>query len=135
MDTQDYFNQFHASSNQEFSIVIEDNGYVAYAYLLKNEDIISELWLYNRGNILYDNWDNISEDDFPLQNLDCFINKTIKPISTDKDINIKWSFNDDNNIKAYIFIHDELIGSLESKEPIGFSKLVFQDTPIAKKYD
>lgn len=134
MNLENYFNQFHASRNQEFSVAIEDNGKVAYAYLLRNDKIISELWLYNRGNAQYDNWDDLSEDDLPPQNLDYLIEKTIEPISSNKDINIKWIFNDATNTKAYIYIHNELIGSLESKEPIGFSKLVLQDTPIAKKY-
>lgn len=42
--------------DKEHFLIIEDNGRVAYAYLLKNEKIIGDVWLYNRCVSPKKNW-------------------------------------------------------------------------------
>jgi len=41
---------FHTALNikLDYSVVIEDDGKVAYAYLLNKDEIVSDVWLYNQ---------------------------------------------------------------------------------------
>ena len=129
-----YFNQFFAHQENKYSLIIEDNGKVAYAYLLENGDIISEVWLYNNGESLYDNWDSISEDDLPIQNLPIFIEHFTLPIKEDSDVNLKWIV-EDSFVRVFVFIRQELIAILSSNEEIGSSTSISVDTPIARLHN
>lgn len=133
MRKENYFEQFFPVDSNGFSIIIEDDGLVAYAYLLKDEEIVSTLWLYNVGKTLYNNWENLDKHDLPFQNLDYFISKQIESIKSKNDINIKWVI-EKNYTRSYIFIFNELIGFLDSTTPIGYSLLVTEDGPLANKY-
>lgn len=42
-----YFKQFFCSTEPEYSVVIEDDDKVCYAYLYFNKEIIGDVWLYN----------------------------------------------------------------------------------------
>lgn len=133
MGNIEYYKQFFNTKANKHSIIIEDNNYVAYAYLLYNNDIISEVWLYNKGELKYNNWDNISEEDFPLQNLESYIDKNIAPIIDDSEIEVKW-FAVNNIVIVHIFIRNELTAIMKSNNKIGISLLVNTNTPIAKMY-
>ena len=37
------------SPDPRYSVVIEDDGRVAYAYLLHDDEIVGDVWLYNHG--------------------------------------------------------------------------------------
>ncbi|WP_417355452.1 hypothetical protein [Flavobacterium sp.] len=127
-----YYKQFFSEKKDIFSVIIDDDGSVAYAYLLEGNNIISDLWLYNSGKTKYEDWENISEKDLPLQNLDCYIITKIKSITNDNDIDVEW-YIEGNSVKVEIYIHNKLIGILNSTSKVGFNTLVSEDTPIAKK--
>ncbi len=118
--------------NSDYSLIIENNGSVVYAYLLKGKNIISELWLYNIGMARYKTWDNIEDDDMPLQNLDKYIRKKYTTFPSIEDITIQW-LTKKNYLAVYVYINDDLIGYLDNDNKIGYSVLVNQDTPIAKR--
>lgn len=42
-----YFNQFFCREDSSYAVIIEDDTRVAYAYLLRNNEIVSDVWLYN----------------------------------------------------------------------------------------
>lgn len=128
-----YYNQFIFKERSNYSIIINDDGIVAYAYLLDGENIISDLWIYNSSVQLYKDWNNITEEDLPLQNLDQYILKKIDLLQEEDIVKVDWFFNN-QYIKATIYINNTLIGYLDNIDTVGYSTLVNQDTPIAKKY-
>jgi hypothetical protein len=44
-----YYNRIHCDSSRNIVVIIEDNGVVAYAYLVEKTKIVSDVWLYNSG--------------------------------------------------------------------------------------
>jgi hypothetical protein len=70
-----FFFQYFCNFNANYSIIIEDDNRVAYAYLLEGENIVGDVWLYNQEQSpVKENWDN--PDDLPfLNSLDYIIRK------------------------------------------------------------
>ncbi|MDO6435237.1 hypothetical protein Q4E93_31765 [Flavitalea sp. BT771] len=44
----EYYQQIVCVSSPKYSVVIEDDGRVCYAYLLLERSIVSDVWLYNQ---------------------------------------------------------------------------------------
>ena len=64
-----YINPYH----EDYEVWIEDNHSVAYAYLVQNGRIISDVWLYNHGvSPKTPEWDDPSK--MPFKQAQCFIN-------------------------------------------------------------
>ena len=59
-------------------------------------------------------------------------NKEIKPIVSDSDVTIEWSFGDEE-VRIQVFIRGELFAVLEKGSLPGWSTLVIKDGPLAKK--
>jgi len=127
----EYFNQYFNPENESYSIIIEDDGKVAYAYLLREEEIIGDVWLYNnQDSPVTVNWHN--EENMPFINPLCYIDRSIEPINIDKDVEIVWEYKSDV-IKVLVYIHKELIAILKPESKPGWSLLVKEDGPLAKK--
>lgn len=126
-----YFSEFTAP-DLKHKLIIDDTGTVAYAYLIKDEKIISEVWLYNSAPPLYDNWKGLTAADFPIQNLQPNILKNIAPIENEFDVAVEWAAEDDYT-SASIFIRNEPIATIFSTERPGYNYLALHDSPIAKK--
>lgn len=68
----EFYKQFFCKTNQSYSLIIEDDGRVAYAYLLLNEEIIGDLWLYNQEETpSFSDWSN--PDNMPFLNSQQFV--------------------------------------------------------------
>ena len=128
-----FFGQFSYEMNEKISIIIEDDGNVAYAYLLKDNDVIGDVWLYNQAiTPAHTIWD---KDNMPfLNSLDYLdISKMISPILSIDEVYVLWTFPNDINIGAKIFIRDKLIAQLGQDDFPGWSTSVIKDGPLAKK--
>jgi len=128
----EFYKQFFCEMNQNYSLIIEDDGRVAYAYLLFCEEIIGDLWLYNQENTpILSDWSD--PDSMPFLNPQEFVLKNIAPILSEDNLSVGWKEIKDEEFEVLIYIHGELIGKIKPEANPGFSTLVTKDGPLAKK--
>ncbi len=122
--------------DRHYSLLIKDDGRVAYAYLYEGEDIIiGDVWLYNQQEppaISF--W---REEDAPFLNPKEYLAKdaAIKPITAESEVRCEWTESkDDGLIEVGIYIRDKFIASVASGSKPGWSVLVAKDGPLAYVY-
>jgi hypothetical protein len=129
----EYFDQLF-SSNASHSVIIEDDGKVAYAYLLLRDKIVGDVWLYNQSATpLITDWSR--KENMPFLNSAEFLKNSdeFEPIAGHQELNINWIYFDNSTLAAVeIFIRDRLIAILKPSEKPGWSTLVKKDGPLAK---
>lgn len=121
--------------DRHYSVKIEDDGRVAYAYLYEEEDIIGDVWLYNRQEApAVSFW---LAEDMPFLNPIEYLSKEakIKPIAAATDIRCEWTEStSDGLIEVGIYIREKFIASINSGSKPGWSVLVVKDGPLALVY-
>ena len=129
-----FYHQYIYSNKPYYSVIIEDEGHVAYAYLLKKKKIIAHLWLYNQLNQM-DNSSLESGDTFvmPLENIKPGFK--LNPIINQEDVYVNWNFSEDSKtIEASIFIRGEFLGNMNNHDKHGCSKAIINDCPGAYRF-
>jgi hypothetical protein len=128
----EFYTQIHCPLNSNYSVVVEDNGKVAYAYLYVDENIIGDVWLYNQQQApLEERW---QPEDMPFLNPVGYLkeNVCIKPIKSDHDINCHWGLDPNNELlHVMLFLKEELVAKLEPNSKPGWSTLVKKNGPLA----
>lgn len=118
-----------------YSVIIKDDGRVAYAYLHEDEDIIGDVWLYNQQPApAISFW---RDEDAPFLNPTEYLSKDalIKPIGDESEIRCEWTESKDTGlIEVGIWIRDKFIAAIESGSKPGWSVLVAKDGPLAYVY-
>lgn len=127
-----YVNPYH----EDYEIWIEDNHSVAYAYLVQNGKIISDVWLYNHGMTpKTPEWDDPTK--MPFKQAQCFMNEyadKIEPIKSDNDIDLIWC-DSGTAIGVVIIIRGLPCALLTSDSVPSFSVCVNKDNPLALHID
>ena len=129
----EYYDQIFCEIHEEYSIVIEDDGRVCYAYLLQDDKIIGDIWLYNQSDApSKTEW---RREDMPFLNPREFLKDGIvlKPITSDKEIGLEWVFSDKSGVldQVRIFIHGLLTAIVKPDSKPGWSVNVVKDGPLA----
>jgi hypothetical protein len=118
-----------------YSVVIKDDGRVAYAYLYQGEDIIGDVWLYNQQQAPATSfW---RTEDMPFLNPTEYLSKDayIKPLTNESEVRCEWTESkDDGLIEVGIYIRDKFIASVAAGSKLGWSVLVVKDGPLALVY-
>lgn len=121
--------------DRHYSVVIKDDGRVAYAYLYEGEEIIGDVWLYNQHQApAVSFWIN---EDAPFLNPTEYLSKdaAILPIQKESDVRCEWTESpDDSLIEVGISIREKFIASIVSGAKPGWSVLVVKDGPLAQVY-
>lgn len=128
-----FFSQWFCDFNTSYSLVIEEDGRVAYAYLMNEEDIIGDIWLYNQQSTpIKVNWEEI--DDMPFLNPEEYVKVNIPPVVNEDEIRLQWVPNDSDNLvkEVDIFIRQKLVAKLSPGSTPGWSTVVIKDGPLAK---
>lgn len=127
----DFLHKFICQDNEEYSVVIEDDELVAYAYLLNGEIIVGDIWLYNQAPTPVNTiW---NEEDMPFLNPSEFVKHNIEPITDKNEISLKWVLKIDMEVDyVLIEIRKELIAKLSEGANPGWSNCVIKDGPLAK---
>jgi hypothetical protein len=115
------------------SAIFEQDGRVAYAYLLEQEEFISDVWLYNVDYTPQKpEWkDRLCE--MPFRNSIQYVSSPVfKPVIDSNEVHVNWIENNDGNIILNIFVRGELMGILHKGCKPGWSKIASLDSPIAK---
>ncbi len=131
----EFYKQYVCPYDKHYSLLIEDDGRVSYAYLLKDSSIISDVWLYNQQETPNNtNW--ADRDKMPFLNPKEFIliEKIVLPIESDSDVKLDWKYRDELK-EVDVFIRGERIAVLKPNLCPSFSLLVCKDGPLAKKWD
>lgn len=127
--------QVFCEFDHHYSVAIEDDGRVAYAYLLEGEDIIGDVWLYNQQEPPTTSFWLL--EDMPFLNPKEYLSKeaAIKPIEQVSHIRCEWTESkDDGLIEVGIYIRDKFIASVAVGSKPGWSVLVVKDGPLAYVY-
>ena len=118
-----------------YSVVIEDDGRVAYAFLMEGEDSIGDVWLYNQQEAPKDsNWD---KQQLPYLNPEEYLNKEVRvpPIKDKSEVYFEWNESlSDGSIEVSIYIRDKFIAQIITGSKPGWSTLVVKDGPLAQVY-
>jgi hypothetical protein len=126
---------FNTVQQRDYTVVIEDNGKVAYAYLIFNTKIIGDLWLYNQDpSPLAASWGEPSATPFlnPLIYVDA--ERMATPILKDEDVSVKWEFGDGNDLLSLnIVLRGKLYGIMKPGSKPGWTVAAKADSPLAKR--
>lgn len=130
-----FWKAYDCPYDERYAMFIEDDGRVAYAYLYLDGKIISDIWLYNQSETP-EIFPWTSKKNMPFLNPKQFIiiEKMISPIKSEREISLQWIYENDLD-GVNILINNELIAVLKPYYCPGFSTLVCQDGPLAKKLE
>ena len=115
-----------------YSVVIEDDGKVTYAYLLDpSHAIIGDVWLYNRGPTPKStDWSD--RNLVPFANpLDFASDTTVEPLRREADVLVQWKRASAQPLQAHLFIREELFAVLKDGFAPGWSRLATKSGPLA----
>jgi hypothetical protein len=115
-----------------FSVIVEDDGKVAYAYLIEGQRIVSDVWLYNCGAAPTEpEWRDRSKA--PFANASAYVAKlAVKPIADGTDVSVNWVRQEDNLDRAELYLRDELFAVLAPNVKPGWCRNALKDGPLAK---
>jgi hypothetical protein len=124
--------EFHGPDG--LSAMFDDDGAVAYLYLLRERRIVTDVWLYNRHPTPTDvPWKVGAEPPFlnPSMYLSAQAEAFSLPVTID-DMEVTWSV-DCQEAVASISLRGEILASVREGEKPGRSRLVSSDGPLAKR--
>jgi hypothetical protein len=115
-----------------FSVVIEDDGLVCYAYLHDRDgDIISDVWLYNRCEApIVPQWND--KENLPFANPAEFIRSDLRykiPYS-EAEFDVYWLHQAGSLTETHIVLNGLHIAILVPYLKPGFSLLAIKDGPL-----
>ena len=121
------------ASDGKFSIVIEDDGRVGYAYLMDSRsEICGDVWLYNRCPAPDEpEWHDPSGA--PFANPSAYVQSCTEfPFpNSSADIEIDWA-REDGECLARIFFQKKLVAVVKNGAKPGWALMAKKDGPLAK---
>jgi hypothetical protein len=122
------------SADSKFSLVIDDDGRVGYAYLLDADGrICGDVWLYNRCSAPVEaEWSE--REKAPFANPESYVDPRgmySLPTSAD-DFSVEWRDQGKGIFEARIYIHRTLAGKLVTGAKPGWSAFARRDGPLAR---
>lgn len=113
-----------------YSVVFDDNGRVAYAYLLENEDIISDVWLYNVCPTPdQPEWQDRRKMPF-ANSKEYAATAMVQRAKNESEILFEWQT--DGTIRTCgIYLRGELLATLAAGHKPGHGAMAIKDGPLA----
>jgi hypothetical protein len=109
------------------AVVLEDDGKVAYAYLLRDEKIVGDVWLYNVAPTPEDvDWTDRAQ--LPFLNPRRFCQEGFFPrLTADAAVSCEWQEN-----SVDVALNEEVVARIMVGEKPGRSKLAAGHGPLAR---
>ena len=128
-----FYMRFDHTDGQH-ACIIEDDGTVAYAYLLRRNEVVADLWLYNQAPTpSYPEWKDRSK--MPFLNSKEYVDmlRMAHPIISTEEVTIHWI---DGSpavaIQLSLSLHGQLYGLLASGTKPGWTIAASKDGPLAR---
>lgn len=126
---------FHSypGPDARFELVVEDNGRVAYAYLVSNKNIVGDVWLYNSTKAPEaPEWTDKAK--LPFMNPASFSSQVIdfRPLQSPGRIKVSWRTDQVGDPGVKIFIDEVLHATLAVGEKPGCCRFARKSGPLAK---
>ena len=116
------------------SLVFDDDGRVAYAYLLVHDSVCADVWLYNRAAApLEPPWADPAQEGPYLNPATHAALPTFELPQEETDIRVIWRTGSQGTRQAAILCRGTAIALLQPGEKPGWSRLATQDGPLAKR--
>jgi hypothetical protein len=115
------------------SVIIEDDGDKAYAYLMDAAKVVvSDVWLYNRGPApATEDWSDPAK--LPFSNPAEYVRDVnFEPITSASEVSIQWKRRANSPIEAHLSVRGQLFAILQQGISPGWSRLAVKDGPLAK---
>lgn len=113
------------------SAIFEDDGKVAYAYLVDGDQFVADVWLYNRGATPEKpEWRDRSRA--PFANPRGFASDDpFPPVADESEVEFLWSHSAEGQTTMRVFIRGEYHAKLVPGSKPGWCKLAVRDGPLA----
>ena len=114
------------------AVAVEDDGRVAYAYLLEGERIVSDVWLYNRvAAPLEPEW--TGQGRMPFANAVGYARpERVTPIACAAEVSVSWDGEAGNLAVARVALRGEPWAELRPGQRPGLSRVALKDGPLAR---
>ena len=114
-----------------YSAVFEDDGKVAYAYLLEDGRIVGDVWLYNAAPTPDEpEWRDRSKA--PFLNPRRFASaEPFRPATEEADVDLSWTKDPEGNLILRISLHGAYHAMLTPGSKPGWCRLAVNDGPLA----
>ncbi len=118
-------------SHCDYVLVVQDDGKVAYAYLLLRDEIIGEVWLYNQHPSPHKpNWEDKAR--MPFLNPRAYVRPVrFDPLRSANDIEVIWHEKGNDLHHAEVRLRGEQFALLWPGSKPGCSLLAAKDGPVA----
>lgn len=126
-----FYSEFSCPDSPDYTLVVEDDGRVAYGYLLHENTIIGDVWLYNQhASPANTDWQDV--ENMPFLNPEKDVKENIPAILAINQVEVIWSLSASELSKAEIFIRGRLVAIISPGAKPGWSALVKADNPLAR---
>jgi hypothetical protein len=118
--------------DSNFSVVVEQDSKVAYAYLRRGEEIVGDVWLYNRGPApARSEWDDPART--PFANVAGYVRDEPPPTGVrEDDVSCRWRRGSEGLEAVDVLIRGTVYGRLAPGTKPGWARLASRDGPCAK---
>ena len=115
-----------------YSVVFENDGNVAYAYLRDGQTIISDVWLYNSG-VTPDQPEWSDRSRMPFTNPKGFtVDETAPHVLSASDVAVTWNWKGSTLSYADVLLSGEVYGRLAPGAKPGWARLASREGPVAR---
>ncbi|WP_379554155.1 hypothetical protein [Qipengyuania sp. DGS5-3] len=113
------------------SLIFEDDGRTAYAYMLSGDDIVSDVWLYNVCTApIEPEWHDRSK--MPFANpKDFVLEEHFEPVTEIADVTVEWDIDCDRNLAAVLYLSGKKHAYLYAGGKPGKCRLAIKPSPVA----
>ena len=120
------------NENLGATVIIEDDDKVCYAYLVVDESISSDVWLYNVCDAPSEpEW--IEGGEMPFANSVAYISsERMNPITTPSDVALDWISKTDSCLEVRVKVRGVVHALLRSGAKPGWCRLAVKSSPIAR---
>ena len=126
---------FVDDADSGYSVLFEDDGKVAYAYLRDGTRIVSDVWIYNRGDAPQTpEWTlPDARSHLPFTNPAGYVRDEAPPqVREASDISCRWAHDAEGLASVEVLIHGTVYARLKPGSKPGWSRLASRDGPNAK---
>ncbi|HSI83419.1 MAG TPA: hypothetical protein VK970_06520 [Candidatus Methylacidiphilales bacterium] len=128
---------FHQLFSEDaiYSCIIEDDGRVAYAYLMEGKEMIGNLWLYNQeATPAVDAWRE-DRGTLPYLNSARYVDAQLmlKPLETPGEAEVVWEYRPNGRLHMlHLILRGTHYGVLAPHVKPGWTVAASQDGPLAQ---